>query len=237
MQEFPNDLGYLKDKAIHLRQQMIDLQYKLNENQLGVSLFAAYQFQQGVHRQIYAIPAGQGKSRVIVGIIAAMNYDLTTKRQRGAKPRKYVVLYNHDLQMQDDEDKLDATKVGSRCNVEYEVVQFEQEFSPDPYTIYIIDEVDAVLLDKKISFSKLPKIIGVTATARIEFKGLEKNYIEDALGFTIFDSKIAGNCPEIGSIARSEWSNYFTANKTMAFLAYIEEKDLKSVRDYATACV
>ena len=61
-------------------------------------------------------------------------------------------------------------------------------------TIYIIDEVDAVMLDKTIKFSsctssKPLNIIGLTATKEKDFWQYESDYLKE-FGFEFFDSKI-----------------------------------------------
>ena len=71
---------------------MIDLQYQLNNNQLGVVMHAANNIEKGHMRQVYTIPAGQGKSRVIVGMISA----LCLGKPRSKKIH-FKVVYNHEL--------------------------------------------------------------------------------------------------------------------------------------------
>ena len=56
-------------------------------------------------------------------------------------------------------------------------------------TIIIIDEVDAVILDKSVRLAKNVRYVGLTATAKKEFLLTEMNLF-DHLGFKIVDSGI-----------------------------------------------
>ena len=54
-------------------------------------------------------------------------------------------------------------------------------------TIIIIDEVDAVILDKSVRLAKNVRYVGLTATAKEEFLLTETSLFEH-LGFKIVDS-------------------------------------------------
>ena len=69
-----NPLKTLTSRAESLRAIMRTLDYPLNENQLGVTMCAVQRLENKDTRQIYTVPAGQGKSRIILGIIAALFY-------------------------------------------------------------------------------------------------------------------------------------------------------------------
>ena len=87
------DLQELDERANEVKEHMQTCRYPLNNNQLAVTLFAAKKLEEGEKRQIYTIPAGQGKSRVIVGIIAALCLALKTNSKRGLYT--FCVVYNH----------------------------------------------------------------------------------------------------------------------------------------------
>lgn len=68
------------------------MKYSLNSNQLAISMCAAHRLEQGEDRQLYSIPAGLGKSRVIVGIIAALS---SNSNKKGTLKAHIHVVYNH----------------------------------------------------------------------------------------------------------------------------------------------
>ena len=91
-QQEASDIEALRHRATDVNSQMIDLRYQLNNNQLGVVMHAADSIEKGQMRLVYTIPAGQGKSRVIVGLIAAL-YQGKPK----ANKLHFKVVYNHEL--------------------------------------------------------------------------------------------------------------------------------------------
>ena len=98
--------------------------------------------------------------------------------------------------MEDDQAKVQQLCDANQCTVEFIVAEENTtELRQEKDTITIIDEVDAVLLDKALKFTRKDsmtyplKVIGLTATSLNEFIDYERSYIE-RLGFEIIDSKI-----------------------------------------------
>ena len=126
----------------------------------------------------------------MVGIVTALCQNF--KRQR----YQFVLVYNHRQQMEDDKAKVEQICTSNSCSVSFVVAdEICLKLRHEKNTVVLIDEVDAVLLDKALIFSRdcsksVPlKVIGLTATTPSEFLAYELSYLE-GLGFTIYDSKI-----------------------------------------------
>lgn len=185
-QQEASEIEALRQRATDVSSQMIDLRYQLNNNQLGVVMHAADSVEKGQMRLVYTIPAGQGKSRVIVGLIAAL-----CQGKPKANKLHFKVVYNHELQMKDDEQKI--RRVCQANMIEVECVTAARDMSltngSKSNTVVIIDEVDAVILDKSVRLAKHVRYVGLTATAKEEFLLTETSLFEH-LGFKIVDSGI-----------------------------------------------
>lgn len=145
----------------------------------------------GVDRQLYAIPAGHGKSRVMGGIMRA----LAAKTTRGKpKCRSFHLVYNHRALLENDRDKMQS--IADSCGVK---VRFSVASGPievqDAEEVTIVDEADYVFLDKackvvKLYKGKAPQIVGLTATAEKQLLGSEKTFLTGFLKFRIYDCKL-----------------------------------------------
>ena len=86
--------------------------------------------------------------------------------------------------MEDDQAKVQQICDVNQCTVEFIVAEENTtELRQEKDTITIIDEVDAVLLDKALKFTRKDsttyplKVIGLTATSLSEFIDYERSYI------------------------------------------------------------
>lgn len=70
--------------------------YGLNNNQLAVAMHAAWKIEQHALRLIYTIPAGQGKSRVMIGVVTALCQNL---KRKPSQKYNFQMVYNHEQQM------------------------------------------------------------------------------------------------------------------------------------------
>ena len=87
-------------------------------------------------------------------------------------------------------------------------------------TIVIIDEIDAVILDKNVKLAKNLRYFGLTATAKEEFTLIEKSLFE-YLGFEIVDSGIPAQVSH--EPMRTTQEQFFVENEGMARLVFTEE--------------
>ena len=90
---------------------------------------------------MWSVPAGYGKSRIIIAAIVALSF---------ANPDfKFVVVYNHQELMDEDSGLLKrmGTQLANR-NVSFKVASDNSILAiEDPNQVTIIDEVDNVLID------------------------------------------------------------------------------------------
>ena len=76
---------------------------------------AAYRLERGHDLQIYTVPAGQGKSRIIAGIVTALCQNL-----RGSgKYSAFHVVYNHEELLNADKETIEYV-----CSINEAQVRF-----------------------------------------------------------------------------------------------------------------
>ena len=227
--EFCGDKN-LVERADRVKNTMAALEFPLNNNQLGVSLCAAYRLENRQHRQIYSVPAGQGKSRIIVGLIATL---CSTPRP---KFTKFRVVYNHQELMDADRDKIKNICKGVNATVKFQLPGEGHIVSESGDELIIIDEIDYVLLDCKFVLDKHHnancKIIGLTATAGDEMLPLERNYIETLMKFAIHDSGIKPSAADRVKPTYCELAEFFGEEyDTMGRLIYCDSDDFEMIEN------
>ena len=227
--EFCGDKN-LVERADRVKHTMATLDFPLNNNQLGVSLCAAYRLENRQHRQIYSVPAGQGKSRVIVGLITTL---CSTPRP---KFTKFRVVYNHQELMDADRDKIEFICEGVNATVKFQLPSEGRIESESGDELIIIDEIDYVLLDRKVVFDKSHnakcKIIGLTATAGDEMLPLERSYIEKVMEFAIHDSGIKPSAADRIKPSYCEFAQFFDEEyDTMGRLIYCDSDDFERIEN------
>ena len=106
-----------------------------------------------------------------MGIIVAL---CDTVKPNNRQQYKFVVVYNHNLQMLEDKQKITDVCVGAGCTVSFYVAEKASKLKHLKNTVIIIDEVDAVLIDKQAQFAAPTvaplRIIGLTATKSTDFQ-------------------------------------------------------------------
>ena len=174
------------------------IDYRLNNNQLGVSLAASFMLSAKVaQQQIWIVPGGLGKSRILIGTMLGLALGPKTCYN------EFIVVYNHDQLFNQDSDKLlrvaqlygfkVTPMVASRDNLVVPV--------PNLQTVVLFDEADHVLLDRKTKVklngrsTQKPLMIGLTATREKDYVEVERVYLGN-LGFRMKDS---GMLPSEGS--------------------------------------
>ena len=140
--------------------------------------------------------------------------------------------------MEDDKEKVEQICGANNCDVQFIVAEESKtELRQEKDTITIIDEVDAVLLDKALKFTRKDsqtyplKVIGLTATSLNEFIEYEKNYIT-SLGFEVIDSKIEASFNSPPQVA--SWDVIFGSKcDGMARLIFTEEAEVGKLESMA----
>ena len=232
-----NPLKTLKSRADDVGAMMATLDYPLNPNQLGVTLCAVQRLEKGDTRQIYSVPAGQGKSRIILGIIAALYY---SNLKAKSLHQNIHVVYNHRQCQEDDLTKIARlcfiTKSNYRFSIATQDITLEQLQKDE---VMIIDEVDAILIDKTATISRsralgsrlTTRIIGLTATTTKEMLQYESMYYEK-LGFSVHDSGIRSSHDT--EPTKIGWKSYFLqACKGKAGLVYIQRAKCEAIESLA----
>ena len=73
-----------------------------------MALCAAYRLENAHNLQVYSVPAGLGKSRIIVGIVAVLC------SKKNPKYKDFHIVYNHRELL--DMDKAILTRICNSCN-------------------------------------------------------------------------------------------------------------------------
>ena len=113
--------------------------------------------------------------------------------------------------MLEDKTRIEGICDSAGCSVEFIVAEEECRLRHSKNTVILIDEVDAILIDKQAQFT-VPtennplKIIGLTATKKSDFVKLESEYL-NKLGFNIFDSNIKHTSQERPE--QMPWQEFF----------------------------
>ena len=145
------------------------------------------------------MPAGQGKSRIIAGIVAALCQKSTLAGKKQFK--HFHIIYNH-------QELLDADRqfVESICDVNNACVRFSV---PSQGLIEvgvrdevsIIDEFDHVMLDRMTQFSKKVgasnRVIGLTATTEEDLNSFENSYLTNVRQFRLYNSMIEPSAADL----------------------------------------
>ena len=114
-------------------------------------------------RQVWSVPAGYGKSRIIIAVIVALSL---------ANPNfNFLVVYNHRELMDEDKQLLDKMGDLSGTTIKLMVAEQGKQITiADTNQVTIIDEVDNVLIDSACILVKRckgnPVVLGLTATAK-----------------------------------------------------------------------
>ena len=224
---------WLEDADLEMRAQLTKaamqaVQYPVNSNQLGVTMYAAYSLERKLNRQILSVSAGQGKSRVIVAIVRAI---ACTKRPVALK---FQVVYNHEQLLNQDKEFIENICKSANATVTFVVPHNGVIVLEDAFQCTIIDEVDYILLDRQVQFQKLTKhskIIGLTATASADLLEMERIYLSEILKFSIVDSHIK---PSIADSVKPRFCDYeeFFSEKysSMGRIIYCDQKSFQQVR-------
>ena len=186
--------GELDNRAKACKDVMKHLDYKVNKNQMGVALYAAYILEKKDNlRQIISVPAGQGKSRIIVAIIRL----LASRKGSSSILTKVQVVYNHQQLLDQDRDKITRVCKNSDIRLTFTVPnRADPVIQMTDKELVIIDEADHILLDRAVHFQNLRAtslIIGLTATLKEDLLDCEKGYVVDDLKFAYVDSNMTAS--------------------------------------------
>ena len=98
---------------------MHDLSYEVNNNQLAVTLAAYYKFNfKNKKRLIFSVPAGHGKSRIIVSLVYAFAFNSSGEHN------SFKVVYNHQELLEQDRPCFDKLQeVFAEMSIELCVAQ------------------------------------------------------------------------------------------------------------------
>ena len=137
---------------------------------MAVTLAAEYNMFKHLNAQrgqVWSVPAGHGKSRIIIGLVAQLHLNHAG--------HNFLVVYNHDELMQQDLPRI--KQLEATCH-ELEIkamVATRGCYIPirSFMQVTIIDEVDSVIFDQGCVLvehynrtpTRAPKIVGLTATA------------------------------------------------------------------------
>ena len=153
-----------------------------------MALFASFNLEHhNPMRQIISVPAGQGKSRIMVAIIRVI-----ASRSRAPIATKVQVVYNHSQLLEADRTKIEKICEASNMGVKF-TVPSDGVIQMEDKEVVIIDEADHIILDRVIRFKNLratSMIIGLTATLKEDMLATELEYICGDLGFSYVDSKM-----------------------------------------------
>ena len=160
---------------------------------------AAYRLEQGEYLSVYSVPAGQGKSRIIAGIVAALCQKSTLAGKKQFK--HFHIIYNHQELLDSDRSFLENI-----CDVSCATVRFSvpsegliQVGVRDEVTI--IDEFDHVMLDRMTQFSKKigasNRVIGLTATTEEDLNDFENSFLTDVRQFRLYNSMIEPSAADL----------------------------------------
>ena len=153
-----------------------------------MALCAAYRLENTRNLQVYSVPAGLGKSRIIVGIVAVLC------SKQNPKYKDFHIVYNHRELL--DMDKAFLTRICNSCNanVRFSVPDDSMIEVKKSGEVTIIDEFDYIMLDRLAQFIKhtrgVHRVIGLTATAGEELLPIEKRYLSQVHQFAVHDSMI-----------------------------------------------
>ena len=153
-----------------------------------MSLCAAYRLENAQNLQVYSVPAGLGKSRIMVGIVAVLC------SRSNPKFKDFHIVYNHKELL--ETDKAFIKRICSSCNasVRFSIPKDSKIEVMKNGEVTIIDEFDYILLDRLTQFIKhtrgVHRVIGLTATAGEELLPIEKQYLSKVHEFVIHDSRI-----------------------------------------------
>ena len=136
--------------------------------------------------------------------------------------------------MEADQLRVEAACVTTNSTVRFTVASQDckivQKYKDE---VLIIDEVDAVAIDKCATFAKPRanintriRMIGLTATTTNEMLDYESSYLQ-LLGFNLYDSKIEASFNSPPKAA--SWASFFKETQGMARLIYIDPRELESV--------
>ena len=179
-------------------------------------------------RLIYSVPAGHGKSRIIAAFIIAFSKHKVAKN-------KAKVVYSHEKLKKSEQD--DLKKIAVLCNFEIEVLVCPSSLKLDKDTIYILDEVDYLLIDKQLALVDDcdPIILGLTATTTSCMDTMEKLFLTTRYKFEIIDSGIYSD-PNIDKTQPIQLQNFFDDREldSYARLVYIEDgEQLQQAQKFA----
>ena len=216
--------------ALNVRHNLEFADYALNNVQLAVTIAIAQHLKKGGtgKMQVWSIPAGHGKSRVIVGLIASL---FDTKF-------RFRVIYNHRELLDEDKPKIEEMRlqVGG-ADIEYIVAdnvagEFASVDVSDPNLVTIIDEVDNVLIDSRYILDNKKcksKVIGLTATATGDFLNLETDVL-DAYNFQVLDSKITSSRLDVKCLQPLSVNSFITKSfGDKARLMFVDDADIPSL--------
>ena len=197
--------GSLKDNALlnlaSLTKAALEAAaYPLNNNQLGVTLYAVNTLLKEKHRrQIIQVPAGHGKSRCIAGIMAALVY--SSIQYKNTDDYEFKIVFTNQVLLDNDKEKLSVVAKALNAKVDFVAVgvgmQLENDYKKNLVTI--IDEVDCAIIDHDLKLFAFDDnknrsiIIGLTATAAPLLSALEVQILRKFYGFVIADSCIDKN--------------------------------------------
>jgi len=172
-----------------------DAQLAVNNNQAAVAYAATTQAlkKTASSRQIWSVPAGHGKSRIVAAIIVMAHYCEARFLQRGGGALKFQVAFS-DRRLH-DHDMATIGRVAKALSIEVagQVPAQRGQLTVPRNTVLLIDEVDDLLIDKEAvlpPYTKTGHVIGLTATPFDRMLSVERHHLRMVLGFDIHDSGI-----------------------------------------------
>ena len=192
---------------------------------------AAYRLEKGRDLQIYTVPAGQGKSRIIAGLVTA----LCQNPKSTGKYSAFHVVYNHEELMNMDQEIIKHVCDINEAEVRFSVPKAGEIEVGKKDEVTIIDEFDFIMLDRMLQFSKPVgrnnKVIGLTATAPKDLGPAELTYLTGALKFKFFDSKIPASLGDLVKPAYMSLDNFLADTRIaeMGKIIYCEESTMHEI--------
>ena len=184
------------------------------------------------HKILMCIPAGQGKSRVILTI------PLLVDKTRF---NSFLILYTHQSLLSRDMQYLEHLKsfLKHSCDVQFRVLVENEPVIGDNKTLVIVDEADQVFLDWKAEI-KARYVVGLSATPMSAREGVEATYMKAHLRFSIYDSGIAADVTDTTHVPVVTSIKHFAeSSKKGAKLIYACDEKVKDevAREFAANIV
>ena len=178
----PERLTQFLSKQVEVAGVLDPINLSVNNNQFACAVAAVYADSK---RQFLSVPSGMGKSRIIAAVIALQSMC------RGID--RFTVVFTSELLRRASEGFY--KEVAAVLGVELDLQVYGPKSRLDGLVkegyYAVIDEADLVLLDHAEHLTN-PRMLALSATPYSK-AAVEREYLEQRLGFTVIDSKMEGS--------------------------------------------